>query len=380
MTSNLKLNIRERFRIAVKAYQYIDSSSFRQILEEYQRLVANLLQELSFLQSIVDSLGLFSDNEELREINTPYLSFLAIPFYQSNLYMKLLADISQGDFRYNPSDILEHKVANLQIARGKLLIYLQNINRVGSILLKDQVAKLENLSDLLDSSLQMVSIVAIDPATRRAEKIANLRKERELQNRLIILDEYYSMSTKSSEEEDDPLELLDDEIVRQVYTDQLQYFSLLAFNQLEGIQLELEVLSKKSTFDRHRAARENNSLPEHPKDEYAYTTRLERDPTKPREINDILSKQGKILQPFVITNKQDLRKKVFGTGQVLPSMSVEEYLDYELANGKMLKDEHKTDALSDDEENSDQERETRDWDDWKDDNPKGSGNIKGNIG
>lgn len=380
MTNTSKLSIRERFRIAVKTTQDIDNSSFRQILEEYQRHVANLLTEFSFLQSVVDSLGLFSDNEELREINTPYLSFLTIPFYQSNLYIKLLADISQGDFCYNPSKVLEHKVANLQIARGKLLLYLQSIKEVGTILLKDQVAKLENLSDMSDSSLQMGNTVTTDPATRRAERIANLRRERELQNRLVILDEYYSMSIKSSEEEDDPLKLLDEDIVRRVYTDQLHYFSLLAFNQLESIQVELEVLSKKPTFDRHRATEEDRSLPKLPKDEYAYTTRLERNPGKPKKINDLLSKQGKILQPFVITNKQDLRNKVFGTGQVLPSMSVEEYLDYELANGKMLKDDHKTIAISDDEETSDQERETRDWDDWKDDNPKGSGNVKGNIG
>lgn len=67
-------------------------------------------------------------------------------------------------------------------------------------------------------------------------------------------------------------------------------------------------------------------------------------------------------------------------------MTVEEYLDYELANGKMLKDEVKDnnpankDDNDSDTEDSEAEEEKRRWDDWKDENPKGAGNMKANIG
>ena len=70
-------------------------------------------------------------------------------------------------------------------------------------------------------------------------------------------------------------------------------------------------------------------------DDYGFTTKLESIPKISYQVSDLINKQGKILQPFTITSqRQKLKEKVFGTGQILPSMTVEEYLDYELANGK----------------------------------------------
>ena len=141
--------------------------------------------------------------------------------------------------------------------------------------------------------------------------------------------------------------------------------------------MELEVLKKMP------APNKNPKPPqkEQPIDPTGYTTKLEVVPGKKQPISSLLSKQGKILQPFTITaNKNELRNKVFGTGQVLPSMSVEEYLDYELANGKVAAEEVKNEKNDQDTDDSDEELEKRQWDDWKDDNPKGMGNTGANLG
>ncbi|CAI5759278.1 unnamed protein product [Candida verbasci] len=139
--------------------------------------------------------------------------------------------------------------------------------------------------------------------------------------------------------------------------------------------MEIKVISNKPVQKTDIRERERTSDPT------GFTTRLESRPgLNSGKISDFLSKQGKILKPFTITNKQDLQKKVFGTGQMLPSMTVEEYLDYELANGKMMKEEQPQAEKFSEDEDSDDELEKRRWDDWKDENPKGSGNMGANIG
>lgn len=380
MTTNDNLTVRQRFRNAVKSFKDLEESPLRQDLEGLQETVVKVIHNFKFLQAIVDSLSLFSDNEELHEINTSYLSFLAISYYESCLFMKLLADVTRGGFVYNVDDKLEFKVHNLQIAKKKASEFLHVLDSIGGILSKEQAQKLNTFKSSFDPSIDEINSLSGNPVTRRAEKIANFTLERELRQKLAILGSYYSKETKSEESDDELIESLDEEIVRQVYIDQLKYFSLLAFDNLELIALELQVLSNRPTFEKQKLERERQAKREKSEDEFGYTSKLEVLLNQPKKISDLISKQGRILQPFTISNKQELRNKVFGTGQVLPSMTVEEYLDYELANGKMLKEDSNTSKFSSDEEDSDQELEARQWDDWKDDHPKGSGNIKGNIG
>lgn len=380
MTTNDNLTVRQRFRNAVKSFKDLEESPLRQDLEGLQETVVKVIHNFKFLQAIVDSLSFFSDNEELHEINTSYLSFLAISYYESCLFMKLLADVTRGGFVYNVDDKLEFKVHNLQIAKKKASEFLHVLDSIGGILSIEQAQKLNTFKSSLDPSIDEINSLSGNPVTRRAEKIANFTLERELRQKLAILDSYYSKETKSEESDDELIESLDEEIVRQVYIDQLKYFSLLAFDNLELIALELQVLSNRPTFEKQKLERERQAKREKSEDEFGYTSKLEVLLNQPKKISDLISKQGRILQPFTISNKQELRNKVFGTGQVLPSMTVEEYLDYELANGKMLKEDSNTSKFSSDEEDSDQELEARQWDDWKDDHPKGSGNIKGNIG
>lgn len=366
------LTIRERYRNEVQKFLQLESSGLRHDLKSFQELVASSLKGFKFLQSIVEDLSLFSSNENLEEISTSALPFVAIHYYESRLMMEILPD-SNGNM-FDSNNMLEMKQKSLRIAFLKLARFLHDLEALGNILTKEQVVKFNSFENGFDPS---ETRILNNPVTRRAEKIANFKIERELRQKLEILDDYYAKSNNDIGSEDIFMSL-DEEVVRTIYIDQLKYFALKSFENLELITLELQVLGNRPTFERqkiHRVLKQDES------DELGYTTRLEVDPNKPKKISDILTKQGKILQPFTITNnKQELRKQVFGTGQVLPSMTVEEYLDYELSNGKMLKEESSTKNYSSEDEDSEAEIERREWDDWKDDHPKGSGNIKGNIG
>lgn len=369
--------VRERFRKAVSSFLELENSPERQDQENTQRKIANLYREFEVIQAIVNSLSLFSDNEKLNEISTSYLPFATIPYYSSCLLLKLLAD-SKPEFDFDKSDILKYKEANLHKAKAKIAMFLHQLEAFGDILTSEQTKKINSFKNSYNPTIDEIIAVTGNPTTQRAEKIANFKQERELKHKLSILDEYYQSSSK--EDDDDLFNTFDEDIVRAVYIDQLKLFSLLSFKNLELIAMELQVLLRRSTFEETKKSKVPDDKED--SDEFGYTTKLESNPNRKKNISELISKQGQILQPFVITrDKQELRRKVFGTGQVLPSMSVEEYLDYELANGKMLKEESKDQAPDDsDADDTDEEIRKREWDDWKDDNPKGSGNMKANIG
>lgn len=371
------LTVKERLRLAIKQFNTIDNGPGRADSAEYQERLSQLLAEFGLIRSIVEGLSLFSSNEKLAEINAAYLPFIAISFYEGCLFMKSLADV-RGLF--DEANKLQFKEENLQRAKIKFASYLHQLESIGEVLTEVQKGRINAFEKSYNPSVEELLNFEPNPANRRAEKMENYKLEKDLRGRLQILDEYYLREIGSKAEEDD-LESLSEDIVRSVFVDQLKLFALQAFANLELLAAELKVLEQRSEFESRSRFRESAPKRE-VVDSTGYTTRLERNPREAKKMSDLLTRQGKILQPFVITNnKQEVRRQVFGTGQTLPSMTVEEYLDYELANGKMLKDEVKDgDGESDDEDDSDEEMRKRNWDDWKDENPRGSGNMKGNLG
>ena len=103
---------------------------------------------------------------------------------------------------------------------------------------------------------------------------------------------------------------------------------------------------------------------------------------KGRRGGPLLSKDGKPLQPFTITDKRaQLRAGVFKPDHNLPTMSIDEYLDEEKRRGGIIEGggEKSGQAPEIDEDDLDKaEEETmkaRAWDEFKESNPKGSGNT-----
>lgn len=329
---------------------------------------------------MVNSLHLFSSNEQLQEINSSYLQFISILFFYGNLLLKYTGT-TEGVMPEAIDARMDLKSRNLQRALIKVCHFLTMVNGFGGILSKPQELRLQAFQNPSNPSPAEIMQSTGDATSRRAQKIAEFKEERSLAQKLLILDEYYSDQVSHESDHQDPFATMDEEVVRTIYTDQLKYHSIQAFALLDNVAMELQVLANRppqlSTAEIPEDKRIDKKL-----GAFDYTPRVEKDPTKLPGVQDLINKLGRVLQPFVLTNKRnDLRKKVFGTGQVLPSMSVEDYLDYELANGKMLKSEEPKNEDTDESDiDSDEELHQREWDDWKDDNPKGSGNMKANLG
>lgn len=377
--------VSERYRNAIGKFQSIFNGSpgfgDRKDSLKYQTNVGDLIKEFTLIQLIVDRLDLFSDNESLNEINVSYIQFINLDYYLGLLYSDYLWNPKSGQAP-EASDPIEFKEMNITIAKSKLVRFIAQLDNYGEVLSKSQSSRVNSFKEIYNPTYDEL-VTYSNPGLKRADKIENYKLEKELKGKLQILNDYYNQNSEKGEDEDDSMfERFDEEIVKAIYIDQLRLFSISAFNNLELLSMELQVLSNRpkqriTEIDPPKSKEEPSM-----ENDYGYTSKLESLPFKNKsKISDLISKQGKILQPFTITsNKQDLKLKVFGTGQVLPSMSVEEYLDYELANGKMMKEEVKDEKNDSDSDNSDEELEKRQWDDWKDDNPKGSGNMKANLG
>jgi immunoglobulin-binding protein 1 len=96
----------------------------------------------------------------------------------------------------------------------------------------------------------------------------------------------------------------------------------------------------------------------------------------------ILDKSGRPLRPFtLLDSRQRLQQGVFRPDHNLPTMSIDEYLEEEKRRGGIIEGGGEKSGIKPqiDEDNMDKmDEETmkaRAWDDFKDDNPRGSGNT-----
>ncbi|KAJ9669610.1 Type 2A phosphatase-associated protein 42 [Coniosporium apollinis] len=96
----------------------------------------------------------------------------------------------------------------------------------------------------------------------------------------------------------------------------------------------------------------------------------------------ILSKDGKPLRPFtLLDNRQRLQQGVFRPDHSLPTMTIDEYLEEEKKRGGIIDGGGEQSGIrpepnEDDLEKADEETmKARAWDEFKEDNPKGSGNT-----
>ncbi|ODQ63455.1 TAP42-domain-containing protein [Nadsonia fulvescens var. elongata DSM 6958] len=224
-----------------------------------------------------------------------------------------------------------------------------------------------------------------DPTSRREDKIARYKYEKTLEQQLRQLESQTSGSgdsnTTASDEED---------IRRELYLKSLQLYATKAIGSLEMLQMELTLLrnmpksyTARSSMQLHgRAAAEDTRQTgrQHTSDDTikGYTERLETLETS----NPLLDKAGKVMRPFnLVATRDQVRKKAFGTGQYMPTMSVEEYLEEERKQGGIIsgggpQSEVVPEPNEDDEDIADMATyKARDWDEFVEANPKGSGNT-----
>lgn len=279
-------------------------------------------------QELVARLQLFSGDESLEDVSTSEIQYLNV-----ELYLAQLHEMRQS----NRKEAVEH-------SRSLYMQFLSHCEAYG--LLEDRRV-LARLRSGLTS-------IADDPPSKREARIIRFKLEKQLQASLQSLE---SLSDRT-----------DDEEARKLYISEIHLNVLKAFQSIDTIISELPLLLKQEEpeFSGHKDVRERDRSQE-------YDDQLD---TRPRGI---LSPDGRPLQPFVITSQREkVRNGVFRPDHSLPTMTIEEYLTEEARRGGIVQSGPEEVQGIDDDSYEQADLETmkaREWDEFTELNPKGSGNT-----
>ncbi|PQE29375.1 hypothetical protein CJF32_00003130 [Rutstroemia sp. NJR-2017a WRK4] len=353
----------ERQRLAIE-------SSWSSNTQSYQQDVASTIKIYEDCCKLRDSLSLFSPNEILEDVNSGDLQYVSLAHWQT------VIDLSS---RYMA---LECRIAELYLKLAsddrKLVLHNARKGYESFLALLDQYEMLSQpnkklYADYLDSPTAFSTISTTDPNARRGAKIANFKLEKELKKKLEFLAQ-------------NPAYIQNDEdAVRELELARLALCTHEAFQSLESINRELEILALAPAVlpsgpeslgvdERERLGLQGS--------EKGYSDRLDLRDITTRNKGPILSTGGKPLRPFtLLENRQTLQKGVFKPGHNLPTMTIDEYLEEERARGNIIEGGGEASGIipeidPDDYEKMDEETEkARRWDDFVEENPKGAGNT-----
>ncbi|KAI0204786.1 TAP42-like family protein [Astrocystis sublimbata] len=339
-------------RLAIEASYEINSSS-------YQDDVAAAIQQYEDCVRIIDKISLFSSNESLEDVATSDLPYLLVLHYIAELVQKV-----------SSSSPLERQ-GILGSARESYERFLHVLDSYS--ILSPQDSKLFGEYNEDPSGFSTVSTT--DPNARRNAKIANFKAEKQLKQKL----EYMRSSPRYLEDGGD------EEAVRELYLANIALSVHMVFQGLEGINREVQVLAQAPIplIPQHTAVEQDERRRGESTGNDDYTERLDI----PLQFGagfkgPLLSKGGKPLRPFTLVgDRQELRNGVFRPGHNLPTMSIDEYLEEERRRGGIIEgggeaSGRQPEPDEDDMDKADQETmKAREWDEFKEANPRGSGNT-----
>jgi immunoglobulin-binding protein 1 len=225
-----------------------------------------------------------------------------------------------------------------------------------------------------------------DAAERRRIKVARFQEEKSLKAKLEVFDCLprrvrvltieKMLRTKSGQSS------IDEETIRRLYFTELELFGSQSFQSLDLIVQEKQILSLTRSDPQSTLPQISDSRQDDQGSSNGYSERLDGPVSQIGRGGPLLSKEGKPLQPFTITDKRtQLRQGVFRPGHSLPTMTIEDYLEEEKRRGGIVDGggESHIPAAEPDEDNMDlADQETmkaRAWDEYTEANPKGSGNT-----
>ncbi|KAI1081614.1 type 2A phosphatase-associated protein 42 [Whalleya microplaca] len=326
----------------------------------YREDLAQALQQYHRCIQIINKISLFSPNEGLEDISTSDLPYLLVNHRVAELLQKVSAPSPQ-----------ERKVAlnETRDAYEKFLHLLDNYS-----ILSPSESKL--FSQYNEDPTAFSTISTKDPAARRNAKITNFKAEKELKNKL----EYMRNSPRYLEDGGD------EEAVRELYLANIAFCTHMTFQGLEGINREMEILAQAPTLlpSRTTTVREDERRRMETENGDGHSARLDAPlgGLSSATSGPLLSKAGKPLRPFTLTSgRQELQKGVFRPGHNLPTMSIDEYLEEERRQGNIIEgggeaSMRQPEPDEDDLEKADAETmKAREWDEFKEANPRGSGNT-----
>lgn len=292
---------------------------------------------------MIDKLDLFSDNETVDDIATGDLKYLLVPAY--------LAKIALA------AECGSKRLETFTRAESMIKTFFRRVLKYG--LGDDNLERAIKSSDTISPNAPAVDTMEL--AMRdRSEKIEKYKKRKLLETRLDELDRRVNSGAED----------LDDETVREY---QLSLLKKWIEDMYESLEREVK---PALFFEKNRSEMQDATG------------------SKPAPI--ALSRDNPLKTITIV--KDELQKRVFGLGYPSkPTVTVDEFISQKMSEGGLAFQKQQTnslqqyaeqpDLLRQQEEMSDEEREKkeeledvdelkrqRNWDEFKDENPRGSGN------
>ncbi|KAJ1650981.1 Type 2A phosphatase-associated protein 42 [Dispira simplex] len=364
VTDTEGVSLKSLFLTAQQEFKDIENLTMSARESAYQDQVQRCLGHFNRCRSMVNQLALFSTNESLDDLATGSLRYLVAEAYMGHLVQKLTSDSPDA------------RPTLLKRARDHYDTFYGLSDAYGLVEPVDQRFYQQRLTKRVDSTPGLTN------RPSREEKIARFKRRKQLEQIIHTLETALGPANRSSTEESQD----DNEIAeRQLALNRIQLQIHYTLEALEGIQDEYALLAMATQAPSSSST--DRRIPGQSHDESE--VRLDQRPGGSGLSNaqgPLLSQQGKVMRPFIITDKRrDIQESVFRPGWRLPTMSVDEYLAIEQERGGIISGGGQMPSSEDKDSDHDgnleaQDRETykqREWDNFKDDNPRGWGNRKG---
>lgn len=373
-----------------KALQLHSRAVDSQITSDEAKKGCELLRQC---EGLIDKLGLFSSNEQKDDISTGDLKYLLVPYFLAELMEKV-----------ESSDRLQA----LRLASSYLKVFMSSCERLD--LLPDAEFSAFNQEAPVTADARRATKIARFKRAKAAEsKLQELRERRERRGRSRGAAAKGSMADHGDDNIGDEFE--DEE--REAWLSQISLSLCKALDLAEMLKLEEEVLGVKHSENGQEVltrsmldvrtstaeARHKNAATR------AKTWKAAQPITCATFAQDVIEGRASIGQghehnhqplfgpaslvgDHITTERQKIAAQVFQPSHRLPTMSIEEAGLKEMEimrkwterNAKLQEEANSSWANEAKKGNeSDEEAaeyKSRAWDDWKDDNPRGSGNKK----
>jgi len=364
------------------------------------------LKDLLVIQEQVAHLSLFSSNETLEDISTGSLPFVALEHYLAMAYL----NVSTMTTTSPPRPDMKARLQNITRACDLWTAFLQRLEQL-ELLDNDNtsgVPEKRQYHELIEatstssssssSSTDVFSMLSVD----RNVKIARLRAKQALEKQQEHLQALAQRRQRLGLPENAELDgYSDDEsLQRDVSIAQLKLCKLQALEEWSSAVRELPMIHRMIQQQQQDDEPSSNSQRHHQQQDARLASRSQAPPPQQQaiQLTQITMNAAGQLQATNLTSKELIRSQVFRPSWNLPTMSLEELAQREVEDAR-AREEHQRlyaaqqqdaprrydqlvkDGREDDADLVDASAALdRNWDDWKDENPRGSGNKRANVG
>ena len=393
--------------------------------DQKQQNIHKAIELFENLQDKVHSAALFSSNESLDDISTLSLPLLAIEYHLAKAYLQLQVIHSSNTRSNNHSS--RQRMMNVNKAIELFYLFLNHCHSYQDILTDETIEqKYKALVSVHDSHHKHNQLLVDThdtsttttssrnqynyklPPQSRDDKIQQYKLSKSLSSQIQNYKSKLQQRQRLTISPNEEFEGYDnDSLYRTLIVQELQYYALDAVQEIYALMAELQMLQMAVQFEIQRDHEQtyrygqeqhhNNMTTDNNDDDRSRRRR----PPPPPQSNKPLTLTHITQNP--ITNqlqfkKETIQKSIFQPSWNQPTMTLDELAEKEVQEAiarsqqqDIAEREKKLqprryeflvrDGLEDDKDLVDASAKLdRDWDDWKDENPRGSGNKMGDRG